>query len=79
MDKNEIVKLLGKSDLVKYCYSGLNVWNATYLADDIDRMSAFAGITEGGYNLRQKVYLYRSIRNQFKLIAVISERSVKLC
>lgn len=71
-------KITDKIDLIKYCWANQLVWNAEYLSDDIDRKQFLDNLSNNRYNLNHKVYLYRSIRNQFKLIGIITNRGVKI-
>lgn len=77
-----IKKLIKKVDLVKYCYevnrmSSKPLWNVDYLADNIDKSYFLNHFASGMYDLKHGIYFYKSVRNQFKLIAKLTDAGVK--
>lgn len=84
MDKKLLKKLLRKTKLVKFVWSvvSLPLWCADYIQDSSDRNREFRYITgemSSEYNLKYGVYLYSCNRHKFKLIAVITDRGIKVC
>ena len=84
MDTKLLKKLLRKAHLITYVFKGVpdNLRSATYLNDTEDRLSEIRfiihdGTTRNPYKLSAGVYLYRQVRKQFKLIAIISDSGIK--
>ena len=82
MNKDLLKTLIKKTDLVKFSWASntIPLWNAEYLNDNTDRdqeMKYILGDGHTNYDLNRGVYLYKSVRNQFKLIAVIKGDNIK--
>lgn len=76
MNKELLKTLIKKTDLVRFSWESntIPLWCAEYLNDDTDREQEIKYILGDGhanYDMNRGIYLYRAIRNQFKLIAVI--------
>lgn len=83
MNKDLLKKLIRKTDLVKFSWESTTIplWCAEYLNDNDDRdkeMKYILGDGHTNYDMNRGVYLYRSVRNQFKLIAVIKGDNIKV-
>ena len=76
-------QIVRKANLVKYCWyatheSRIPLWCTDYLLDKTDRDTVVRGVEFEIYDLSRGVYLYKSIRNKFKLIAVITNKGIKI-
>ena len=80
LDETLIKKLLKKTKLVKFVWDScsLPLWCVDYLGDATERAREFEYITNR-YNLKYGVYLYSCSRHKFKLIAVITDKGVRVC
>lgn len=83
MNKKLLKTLIRKTDLVKFSWKSntIPLWSAEYLNDNDDRnyeLNYILGDGHTEYNLDRGVYLYKSVRNQFKLIAVIKGDNIKV-
>lgn len=85
-DLKLLKKVIKKAHLITYIWKGgygPNCRCGEYLNDSNDRKTELKYILDKDvhncYDLSQKVYLYRQVRNQIKLIAVISDKGVKVC
>ena len=80
MEERLVKEAVSKADLIKYTFNNdckHKLWCANYMLDSTDRELEVMHILNDDYNLSNKVYLYKSIRNQFKLVAIITKKGVK--
>lgn len=74
MNEDKLTKLLNKTDLIRFKWSDINLWNVKQLYDKYDRAGEHTYILDKGhktYNKKEGIYLYHLDNNEYKLIAVI--------
>ena len=92
LDRKVVKELIKKTDMIRYDYDiGHETtkgfwWGCDFLNDYCDRKAEVDRICQDNpdydgavYNLKHGVYLYRMIRDKFELIAIISDKGIKLC
>lgn len=79
-----IKQLLKKTQLIKYCWetrcykTRKPLWCAEYLIDSIDKESCLKHIENSDYDLNAGIYFYKSKRNNFILIGILTKKGLKL-
>lgn len=91
LDRKVVKELIKKADMIRYDYDiGHETkkgfwWACSFLNDDdgkyeLDKICQDNPDYDGAvYDLKHGVYLYRMIRDKFELIAIISDKGIKLC